>query len=47
MDDDLGSEIYLDGIVTLVDAKYISQVRRLWIWCMDQKMGVPNASPIF
>ncbi|CAO3667945.1 unnamed protein product [Umbelopsis ramanniana] len=25
MDDDLGSEIYLDGIVTLVDAKYISQ----------------------
>jgi hypothetical protein len=29
MDDDLGSEIYLDGIVTLVDAKYISQVRRL------------------
>lgn len=29
MDDDLGSDIYLDGIVTLVDAKYISQVRTL------------------
>lgn len=26
MDDELGSDIYLDGIVTLVDAKYISEV---------------------
>lgn len=29
MDDELGSDIYLDGIVTLVDAKYISEVN---IW---------------
>lgn len=26
MDDALGSQIYLDGIVTLVDAKYIEKV---------------------
>ncbi|CAG8746303.1 15156_t:CDS:2 [Gigaspora margarita] len=26
LDDDLGSDVYLDGIVTLVDAKYILQV---------------------
>jgi G3E family GTPase len=29
MDDELGSDIYLDGIVTLVDAKYISEVNYL------------------
>ena len=26
LDDDLGGDIYLDGIITLVDAKYIQQV---------------------
>jgi G3E family GTPase len=26
LDDDLGVDIYLDGIITLVDAKYIQQV---------------------
>jgi G3E family GTPase len=30
LDDQLGSDIYLDGIVTLVDAKYIAQVCIHW-----------------
>lgn len=29
LDDGLGSDLYLDGIVTLVDAKHIRQVRNM------------------
>jgi G3E family GTPase len=28
LDEDLESDVYLDGVVTLVDAKYIKQVGR-------------------
>ncbi len=32
LDDDLGSDLYLDGIITLVDAKNIQQVSYKFIY---------------